>query len=184
MTSLPQSIGNSSEVTKPIGVLPPDLARKIGALPEFTGTDSGPLPETMLDWAIRWAERGLHVFPCKSFLGIPIPPKWYCAATTEVAQVIEWWSETPDADIAAVPDKSGHFVLAAVGSRGLASLDNLEKQYGALSPAFATETACSSVHLWFEGKAMTSHNHLGPGLHVYGAGTFVYMPASLAPDAA
>jgi hypothetical protein len=175
-------MNDATEAALSSGIVPPDLARVIGAAPELVGTGDKPLPETMLDWAIRWAERRLHLFPCKSFLGTPIPPKWYREATPNVAQLVEWWSETPDADIAAVPDLSGHFVLAAVGSRGLASLDALEMRFGTLSPIFATETRWGDNHLWFHGRALTSHNLLGPGLHVCGPGTFVYMPASLAPD--
>jgi Bifunctional DNA primase/polymerase, N-terminal len=171
----------ASEIGSP-GNLPYDLARKIGAAPKNARTDDEPVPETMLGWAIHWAERGLYVFPCKSWLGSPISPKWYSVATNSVAQIVEWWSETPNADIAAIPDRSGHFVIAAVGPRGLTSLKTLETQYGKLSPLFTTETACSSLHLWFKGRAVTSRNLLGPGLHVCGPGTFVYMPASLAPD--
>lgn len=164
------------------GILHNDLARKIGAVAELVGTDDDPLPETMLDWAIRWAQQGLHIFPCKSFLGSPIPPKWYSVATNNVSQLVEWWSETPNADIAAVPELSGHFVLAAVGVNGLASIDALEEGYGALCPLFTTETIWGDLHLWFKGRALTSHGLLGPGVHVHGPGTFVYMPASLAPD--
>jgi hypothetical protein len=164
------------------GILPRDLACKIGAVGELVGTDDEPLPETMLDWALRWSRQGLHIFPCKSFLGSPIPPKWYSVATHGVSQLVEWWSETPDADIAAIPDLSGHFVLTAVGPRGLVSFDALRERYGALSPLFTTKTRWGDLHFWFKGRALTSHNLLGPGLHVYGPGTFVYMPASLAPD--
>ena len=174
----------SDTTTQVSDYLPHDLAYKIGAIPELAKTGYSPVPETMLGWAIGWAERGIHVFPCKSFLGSPIPLKWYREATTDVAQIVEWWSETPNADIAAVPDRSGHFVIAAVGPNGLASLKALERQHGDLSPLFTTQTACSSLHLWFKGRALTSRNFLGSGLHVCGPGTFVYMPASLAPDPA
>ena len=164
------------------GAVPVALARRIGAVPNAAGTEDDPLPQTMLDWAIRWALRGLHVFPCKSYLGTPLTPKWYRDATTKIDQLVEWWSEYPDADIAAVPDKSGHFVIAGAGKSARHSFTELERQYGPLSPAFTTERPGLSRHLWFPGRAMTSSNLLGPGLHVRGPGTFVYMPASLAPD--
>jgi hypothetical protein len=170
------------EMQQSPGAIPDELARKIGAVDRYASVDEAPLPETMLDWAIRWAERGLYVFPCKSFLGSPVTQKWYELATHKVSQLVEWWSETPDADVAAVPERSGHFVLAAVGRHGLASLSDLEMTYGTLSPLLTTETRWGGLHLWFKGRALTSHELLGRGLHVYGPGTFVYMPASLAPD--
>lgn len=163
--------------------LPYDLARQIGAIPELIGTDDGPEPQTQLGWVLYWVKKHhLPLFPCKSWVGIPITSKWYRDATCSLPKLVEWWSETPDADIAAVPELSGHYVLAAVGNRGLVSLEALEERHGDLSPEFTTENRWGDLHLWFKGRALTSHNLLGPGLHVYGPGTFVYMPASLAPD--
>lgn len=160
----------------------PTLAGAVGALPiSVRGADDSQ-PMTLLDWALHWAGRGISLFPCKSFLGSPLVSKWYSAASNQPGQLIEWWSETQDADIGAVPDKSGHFVLAAIGGQGRVSLKHLEKMHGPLCPEFRTETRWGDYHLWFAGKALTSHNALGPGLHVLGAGTFVYMPASIAPD--
>jgi Bifunctional DNA primase/polymerase, N-terminal len=164
------------------GELPPALAKLVGVNARPLFLDEEPLPSTMLDWALRWASRRLRVFPCKSWLGSPIPPKWYRSATYEVAQLVEWWSETPDADIACVPDLSGHFVLSVVGDDGLESLDTLESKYGELAPMFVTESRWGALHYWFAGRALSSRNLLGPGLIVYGPGSFVYMPASLAPD--
>ena len=164
------------------GELPSGLARKIGAAPELPALGQAAMPQTMLDWAISWAALKLCVFPCKRFLGTPIPSKWYREATFDIGQLVEWWSETPDVDIAAIPDRSGHFVIRTVGSQGRKSLKVLEKEHGELSPVIKTEAACSSLHLWFRGRALTSRNLLGEGLHVCGPGTFVYMPASLAPD--
>lgn len=161
--------------------MPREIANKIGAGPSVSCADR-PLPTTPLDWALHWAARGVSLFPCKSFLGVPIVSKWYTAASSQPGQLVEWWSETRDADIGAVPDKSGHFVLAAIGGKGRESLKCLEKTRGPLCPEFRTETRWGDYHLWFAGKALTSYNVLGPGLHVLGAGTFVYMPASLAPD--
>ena len=162
--------------------IPDDLARMIGALPRLAGSDDGLEPETMLDWALWWAERGIPVFPCKKFLGLPIVPKWYSAASTRTKEIAEWWSEHPDADIGAVPELSGHFVISAVGDEGHESLDALETKYGdAFVAEFMTMTRWNTMQLWFRGRALSSHNKLGPGLHVHGAGTFLYMPASLAP---
>ena len=162
--------------------IPDDLARMIGALPCLAGSDDATEPESMLDWALHWAKRGVHVFPCKKFLGLPIVPKWYHDATTNTSQIAEWWYKHRDADIGAVPEKSEHFVISVVGEAGHESLDALEEKYGdAFVAEFLTTTRWNTMQLWFRGRALSSHNKLGPGLHVHGAGTFLYMPASLAP---
>jgi Bifunctional DNA primase/polymerase, N-terminal len=96
--------------------LPIELARLIGA-----AEDSEARPIGKLDWALRWAKQGLHVFPCEHFTGIPLVSNWYRAAATQKATIAEWWSENPTADPAAVPDKSGHYVILAIREDGLSA---------------------------------------------------------------
>ena len=141
----------------------------------------------MLDHALRWADRGLSIFPCQRFLGRPIvtgtaKTTWYTEATGNRSAIVSWWSATPDADIAAVPEMSGHFVLIATGERGRDSLYALEDEHGDLGGEFEYENAWGDLHLWFKGSALTSHNVIGKGLHIIGAGNFVYLAPSFAPD--
>src|SRR5579859_1829358 len=93
-------------------------------------------PRTRLDWALWWAAKGMLVFPCESFLGTPLEPKWYGVATSERPAIVSWWTGSPSADIAAVPERTGHYVLVAHGQRGRASLFELEGEYDAFDPAF------------------------------------------------
>jgi Bifunctional DNA primase/polymerase, N-terminal len=155
--------------------LPLALARRIGSAPPLPG-EAPPEPQTKLDWALHWHHRGLSLVCCKEWLGTPIKD---CETNS---QIIAAWKANPNADIAAVPRSSGHFVIAAVGERGRESLDSLEERYGAFAPDFSTENRWGDLHLWFKGEALTSHNFLAPGIHVYGAGTIVYMPPSAAPS--
>ena len=160
-----------------------ELAHQIDALPNLVGTEHEPDPHAQLDWALRWAKRGLHIFPCEPFLGRPLVTGWYRAAAATVANIVEWWAESPDADIAAVPDLSGHFVILVNAEEGgLESLAALEDRYGQLQPDFTTTNRWRNLHMWFTGSAMTSHHVHGHGIHVLGAGHYVYMPNSEAPD--
>jgi hypothetical protein len=159
--------------------LPSELAERIG----MQTAEKKPVPLMMLDWALQWANRGIHIFPCRRFLGIPLVSKWYAEATDDAEQIVEWWSEWSEADLAGVPDKSGHFVIAASGNDGAESLAEIEAEYGALPTAFRYFNRMGdSEHLWLKGSAVTSHHRLGRGLHVLGRGHYVYLPESWAPD--
>jgi hypothetical protein len=159
--------------------LPAALLERMGVQTE----DEKPEPLIMLDWAMNWAKQSIHVFPCRRYLGSPLTPRWYAEATTSKAQIVEWWSTSPEADIAGVPDRSGHFVIVASGDEGADSLAEIEAEHGPLPTDFRyLNRTEDSEHLWLKGSAITSHNRLGRGLHVLGAGHFVYLPVSWAPD--
>lgn len=146
----------------------------------FNKTDG--TPETPLDWALLWAGKGVHVFPCEQHLGTPLMTDWYAAATTDAKKVIGWWSATPDADIGAAPGRSGHFILAVhLDEGGASSFAELEEINGPLEHDFSTENRVGDRFLWLKGSAYTSHHKLGPGIHVLGEGMRVFMPNSHAP---
>ena len=164
-------------------MMTPEFARLIGAKVE--GDADRPQPETVLDKALQWQERGLLLFPAQCHLGTPLIKNWntvYSAASKDRSQIIAWWSEWPDADIGAVPDRSGHFVISACKSEdGLSSLDDLEDEYGDLPAEFSYENRWGDRFFWLQGQAFTSHHKIGRGLHVLGAGMLVYLPPSWTP---
>lgn len=131
-----------------------------------------------MGWALHWAQCGLRLFPCTKFTGLPLVPKWPSAASDKDSQIVAWWSELTDADIGAIPDSAGCFVLTAIGEEGLDNLDELAWTFG--KPLLETEGADGSLHLWFPGRA--SSRRLADGLYVFGVGSYLYMPGSLAPD--
>ncbi len=133
---------------------------------------------TPLGWALHWAQYGLRLFPCTKFTGLPLVPHWPKAASANDAHIVEWWSEFPSADIGAIPDSAGCYVLAAIGEDGFDNLDRLGGRYDA--PLLETESADGSLHLWFPGRAPSQR--LTTGLYVFGVGSYLYMPGSLAPD--
>ena len=160
-------------------IISTDLAQRLGLIaPDL----EEPEPSTPLDWALHWARREVHVFPARRFLGTPLVPKWHSAASTNTGTLTEWWSQWPDADVAGVPDRSGHFAIVAVKEHGgIGALLDLEEEFGELPAAFRYENLWGDEHLWLSGTAMTSHHKLGRGLHVLGRGHFVYLPRSWAP---
>jgi hypothetical protein len=159
------------------------LLRLFGAMPNpnilTMKPDNGcPTPRTMIGWALYWQGRGLKLFPCTPFTGRPLVPRWPRSASDKDAQIVEWWSELRDADIATVPDAAGCFVVVAVGEEGRDNLYSIDGSYD--DPLLETERADGSLHLWFPGRAPSQR--LSDGLYVFGVGSYLYMPGSLAPD--
>jgi hypothetical protein len=87
-------------------------------------------PVSQMDWALHWQAKGLVLFPCTKFLGDPLLPNWYApankfgtgGATNGEASVISWWTQWPDADIAAIPYKSSQLEMR-VGTRACKTFD-------------------------------------------------------------
>jgi hypothetical protein len=121
------------------------------------------------------------VFPCARFLGLPQLNNWFGQCSDKREKIIQWWAEDPIADIAAVPEKSGHYVIVVSGEAGRESLARFEEEHGVLKPAFRQSNFFDSEHLWFKGKSHTAR--IDEGLHLIGNGRFVYMAPSYAPDA-
>jgi hypothetical protein len=59
---------------------------------------------TLLDYAKRYAQLGLPVFPCHPRGKAPMTPNGLLDATTDLAQIEKWWTANPRANIAcAIP---------------------------------------------------------------------------------
>ena len=150
---------------------PPDYKRK---MPDTSSLKS------RKDWALWWASRGFHVFPCIPGAKQPAISGNIEAATTNAAQVEAWWTERPDANIGCVPGKSGHFVLDVdVKGDGFATLEALERQHALLPAGLSISTPSGGAHYWFRGEAATTARKLGPGLDTRGAAGYVLLPGSV-----
>jgi hypothetical protein len=167
----------------------PDLARRLGIISDVPGGQDAPEPSTMLDWSLHWAARGFFVFPAERHLGTPYVDDWHSQATTEPGRIVKWFSQTADdrrdfynADIGSAPDRSGHFVVSAHHDEGgLVSLEDIEANYDPLPAELDYFDRWGSRFIWLKGRAYTSHHKLGRGLHVLGAGHFVFLPPSYTP---
>jgi hypothetical protein len=138
-------------------------------------------PATMLGYALHWARRGLHVFPCEQFLGDPLIAHWHKHATTDEETIIEWWSEHPDADIGAVPGKSGQWATIAAGRKGRITFSLLEENLGEITPTLYYMDRWDNYHLWFKSEPLPPSHRLGPGLVIVGEGDYLYLAPSVAP---
>jgi hypothetical protein len=140
-----------------------------------------------LNAAINAAKRGWHVFPIIPGQKKPIIPDNLAAATTDEAQIREWWTKWPNANIGVACGKSGLVVLdvdTKDGKKGGNSLfDLLEGDVE--SPLLNTLNAHSwsgGRHYFFKGECGSSQSKLGPGLDIKGAGGYVVIAPSFVEE--
>jgi hypothetical protein len=142
------------------------------------------LPTSKPECALYWAQRGFFIFPGEDGGKRPRIKDNLKLATTDEIQIRAWWTQWPEANICAVPGKSGHFVLDVdVKGYGHATLFRLEEQHGSLPKTLTVSTPSGGAHYWFLGQAATTARKLGPGLDTRGGETgYVLMPGSVLSD--
>lgn len=110
---------------------------------------------TMLDNALKYAQRGWCVMPMKTGTkGGFILKDWGNTASDDENQVRDWWGEYPNRNIAIVTgERSGFWVLdidVKDGAPGLESMAELVKQYGELPKTLVARTATGGWHYFFK----------------------------------
>lgn len=128
---------------------------------------------------------GLRVFPCNGKK--PATPHGCKDATTDPAQIAEWWGGGSTYNVA-IATGSGLVVLDVdtnhdAGKYGDETLADLEQQYGKLPDTWTCLTGGGGVHYYFrcEDPAMTVGVEFAPGLDYRGAGGYVIAPPSIHP---
>ncbi len=137
----------------------------------------------MMLHALRYAEDGFAVFPCrpgdKQPLG-SLVPNGCLDATTDVDTIIGWWTKCPNANIGiATGRRSGVSVVDLDGITGIESGRRLNLQ----SPI--TSFTGSGIQLFYadpEGKISNSVKKLAPCLDMRGTGGYVVVAPSLHPN--
>jgi len=146
--------------------------------------DSG--STTLRDAALRIAERGRSIFPCKPRGKIPLTEHGCKDATTDAKQITAWWREFPEANIGLATGKlSGLWVVDVDQEDGEKSLREIEEKHkAALPPTFELITG-RGRHLYFRLPAngspeiKNSAGQLGVGIDVRGSGGYVICPPSV-----
>ena len=128
---------------------------------------------------------GLRVFPCNG--KIPATPHGCKNATTDHAQIAEWWGGGSTYNVA-IATGSGLVVLDVdtahdAGKFGDETLADLEQQYGPLPETWTCLTGGGGVHYYFQcdDPALTVAVGFAPGLDYRGAGGYVIAPPSIHP---
>ena len=140
-----------------------------------------------LNAALNAAKRGWNVFPIVPRRKNPLIPDNLAAATTDEAQVREWWTKWPNANIGVNCGKSGLVVLdvdtknGKQGGNSLADLleGNIE------SPLLDTLNAHSwsgGRHYFYKGECGSSQGALAPGLDIRGVNGYVVIAPSFVEE--
>jgi len=151
---------------------------------------------SLLERALRYAARGLCVFPVHTVRNGPCSCGQDCGkdagkhprvkggfkvATTDPKQIRAWWTKWPDANIGiATGAVSGIVVIDIDGPGGLAMLKQLESELGPL-PSTPTVKTARGWHRYFKSPASgpAIPCSAGDGLDVRGDGGYVVAPPSL-----
>ena len=137
---------------------------------------------SMLDEALRYAERGWPIFPCRPDKR-PLTPNGFKDASTDAAIIESWWKQWPDALIAAPTGEAiGAWVLDIDDAAAFHSLAN-----DFAIPATRSCRTGRGMHLYFAWDADEPvRNRLKcaelPGADIRGEGGYVILPPSLHPS--
>jgi hypothetical protein len=141
----------------------------------------GPIYEA----ALKYAARGLPIFPCQPRGKNPACARGALDATTDVSRINRWWGAIGELNIGLATGKGGGFFVCDIDNdEGEATLRTLEEAHGALPPTVETITG-RGRHLYFslgEHKVRNSAGKLGSGIDVRGEGGYVLAPPSVHPS--
>jgi len=184
--------GEHSKFTAPSPAFQPPSANNANG--DQTAADATRL-NSALDFALRYARLGFHVFPLHSMLDGRCTCAGECgrnaakhprvrggfkAATTDARQIETWWRKWPDANVAiATGSISGIVVIDIDGTQGLSTLQEIVNKHGPL-PRTAMVRTARGWHLYFRmppGIAISCS--AGDGLDVRGDGGYAVAPPSV-----
>jgi hypothetical protein len=139
---------------------------------------------SMIKTALRLAELGLHVIPCRVQDKRPATANGVKDATTDPDTIERWWREEPEFNIAvATGARSRIFVIDIDGLDAETELTKLEAQHGPL-PATVESITPRGRHLFFQHPDQPVRNSAGklaPGIDVRGDEGYALVPPSKHP---
>jgi hypothetical protein len=141
-------------------------------------------PPRLLDAALIYAEWGWPVFPLKPCLKVPATRNGFKDATTDTAQIRDWWLRHPDSNIGLPtggmfdvvdidPRHGGHDslrrIVAAEDDKGVGPIPDTHGRVA---------TAGGGLHYYIEPTGDPNGANLLPGIDIRGKGGYVVGPPS------
>jgi hypothetical protein len=146
--------------------------------------------DTNRDWALRYAEAGISVFPCATGGKKRPLVKWRNDSTTDAVTIAGWWSACPGSLVGMDLHKCGLVVLDAdrhnKDADGVAALSALLRSHHTnLGQVPITHTPSNGFHLYFRQPDTPLGNRSGDlpgGIDVRGSGGLTIAPYCIRPD--
>lgn len=142
----------------------------------------------LVEAALEYARRARPVFPCGHDKR-PLTPHGFQDATTEPAQIREWWRRWPDALIGMPTGRASGVVVidcdVREGLDGCDAYENLAAPYGGVPHTVMALTPSGGIHFYYQcpdAEVRNSASRLAPGVDVRGEGGYVIVPPSRLPD--
>ena len=161
-----------------------------------TRVTTPPATQELLAAALDYAARGWHVIPlhtvrqrrcscgdpqCEKPGKHPIITDWTNTATKDPAQIREWWSQWPQANVGILTGERSGLAVLDVDPRhgGDLALEDFEQTYGPLPDTAVALSGSKGPHHYFALNGPLGKFDPGPGLNLQADGAQVVAPPSL-----
>jgi hypothetical protein len=136
---------------------------------------------TMVDYALKYAEKGLAVFPCMPGQKTPATAHGFKDATLNPQIIEAWWRSWPDYNVAIATGAPSQIIVLDIDD-GEAELRKLETQHGELPATVESVTPGGGRHVLFRHPGWPvkcSQSEFAPGIDVRADGGYIIVPPSV-----
>src|SRR5262245_28818448 len=103
---------------------------------------------TIIDAAVKYASRGLYIFPVTPNAKIPLTSHGCKDATTNISTVRAWWERWPNANIGMATGNDSQIVVLDYDCKhdkpGLKTFESIQSRFGIIS--LTAETPSGGIH--------------------------------------
>lgn len=138
-----------------------------------------------LDAALAYARRGWFVFPLRPNSKVPYLRGGHHNASRDATKIMEWWRDTPDANIGIALAPSKLLVLDVDGPEGRKSFHDYVRPALGDADTLAQRTRSNGFHLFYNAGDAPAYRNISQTwnkIDVLSDGYVVAAPSKIAPD--
>jgi hypothetical protein len=136
----------------------------------------------LLAAALRLADAGCHVFPCRTDAKQPATEHGLLDATRDGDHIRAWWTRQPNANIGVATEPSGLAVVDLDPPDGIVTWQRLLTEHRDTERTITARTPRGGFHLWYaadpDRPLRSTASQLAPRIDTRGAGGYVLVPPS------